>query len=94
MNRQNVLITGASSGLGFTMAKLYAEQGKNLALCARRIENLEKLKSDIATINPDVMVAIRCLDVNDHDAVFTVFKEFEQDLGHIDRVIVLSLIHI
>ena len=88
MNRQNVLITGASSGLGFTMAKLYAEQGKNLALCARRLENLEKLKSDIATINPDVTVAIRSLDVNDHDKVFTVFKEFEQDLGHIDRVIV------
>ena len=88
MNRQNILITGASSGLGYTMAKLYANKGKNLALCARRIEKLKTLRDDIATINPKVKVSIRALDVNEHDQVFEVFKDFEQDLGHIDRVIV------
>ena len=88
MNRQNILITGASSGLGYTMAKLYANKGKNLALCARRIEKLETLRDEIATINPKVKVSIRALDVNEHDQVFEVFKDFEQDLGHIDRVIV------
>lgn len=88
MNRQNILITGASSGLGYTMAKLYANKGKNLALCARRIEKLKTLRDEIATINPKVKVSIRALDVNEHDQVFEVFKDFEQDLGHIDRVIV------
>ena len=88
MNRQNILITGASSGLGYTMAKLYANKGKNLALCARRIEKLETLRDEIATINPKVKVSIRALNVNEHDQVFEVFKDFEQDLGHIDRVIV------
>ena len=88
MNRQNILITGASSGLGYTMAKLYANKGKNLALCARRIEKLETLRDEIATINPKVKFSIRALDVNEHDQVFEVFKDFEQDLGHIDRVIV------
>jgi len=88
MNRQNILITGGSSGLGYTMAKLYANKGKNLALCARRIEKLETLRDEIATINPKVKVSIRALDVNEHDQVFEVFKDFEQDLGHIDRVIV------
>lgn len=88
MSRNNILITGASSGLGFTMAKLYAHQGKNLALCARRLERLEELKAEIAEINPDIVVSIRTLDVNDHDQVFAVFKQFADDLGHIDRVIV------
>lgn len=88
MARQNILITGASSGLGFTMAKMYAQQGRNLALCARRVERLEELKAEIATINPKVKVFIRSLDVNDHDQVFEVFKEFAQDMGQIDRVIV------
>ena len=88
MKRQNILITGASSGLGFTMAKMYAEQGRNLALCARRVERLEELRDEIATINPGVKVFIRPLDVNDHDQVFEVFKAFAEDLGHLDRVIV------
>lgn len=88
MSRQNILITGASSGLGYTMAKMYAQQGKNLALCARRTDRLEELRDEISTLNPDVKVFIRALDVNDHDKVFEVFKAFVEDLGHIDRVIV------
>lgn len=88
MNRQNILITGASSGLGYTMAKMYAAQGKNLALCARRVERLEELREEIAKTNPDVKVFIRSLDVNHHDQVFEVFKAFANDLGHLDRVIV------
>lgn len=88
MSRQNILITGASSGLGYTMAKLYAQQGKNLALCARRTEKLDELKAEIAELNPNVTVSVRALDVNDHDQVFEVFKAFIEDLGHIDRVIV------
>ena len=88
MTRKNILITGASSGLGRTMAKMYAAQGRNLALCARRTERLEELKAEIQTINADVTVSIRALDVNDHDKVFEVFKLFADDLGHLDRVIV------
>jgi len=88
MNRKNILITGASSGLGYTMARMYAEQGRNLALCARRVERLEELKAEIASISPDIVVSIRPLDVNDHDQVFEVFKLFADDLGHLDRVIV------
>ena len=86
--RQNILITGASSGLGYTMAKMYAEQGKNLALCARRIDRLEELRNEIAETNPNVKVFVRSLDVNNHDQVFEVFKAFADDLGHLDRIIV------
>ena len=88
MSRNNILITGASSGLGRTMAKMYAAQGKNLALCARRVERLQELSEEIASINPQVKVYIRSLDVNDHDQVFEVFKAFAKDLGHLDRIIV------
>jgi len=88
MTRQNILITGASSGLGYTMAKQYAAKGRNLALCARRVEQLEELRSEINKINPDVRVFIRPLDVNNHDQVFDVFKAFKQDMGQVDRVIV------
>jgi short-subunit dehydrogenase len=86
--RKNILITGASSGLGKGMAIEYAKMGRNLALCARRVERLEELKTELLAINPDIQVLIKSLDVNDHDAVFTVFDEFNQEMGQLDRVIV------
>ena len=86
--RKNILITGASSGLGHGMAVEFAKQGCNLALCARRVERLEELKAQLEGINPDIKVFIRSLDVNDHDAVFSVFKAFRDDMGTLDRVIV------
>ena len=88
MQRKNTLITGASSGLGYEMALQLAAKGYNLALCARRLENLEKLKTEITQKFPNVKVAIRELDINNHDAVFEVFKLFKDDLGGLDRVIV------
>jgi len=86
--RKNILITGASSGLGRGMAIEFAKMGRNLALCARRVERLEELKAELLSINPDIHVLVKSLDVNDHPAVFQVFNEFKQELGQLDRVIV------
>ena len=86
--RQNILITGASSGLGKGMAMEFARKGRNLALCARRLDRLEQLKEELLAINPNIKVLVKSLDVNQHDDVFTVFNEFKAELGTLDRVIV------
>lgn len=86
--RKNILITGASSGLGRGMAREYASRGRNLALCARRIDRLEELKQELQAAYPNVKVVVRALDVNDYDQVFEVFRAFTEDLGTLDRVIV------
>lgn len=88
MIRQNILITGASSGLGKGMAVKFAAMGRNLALCARRLENLEVLKAELERDHPEIKVSVKALDVNDHDQVFEVFKAFKKEMGTIDRVIV------
>lgn len=83
-----VLITGASSGLGEGMAWEFAARGYNLALCARRQEQLEQLQAAIRQAHPSVDVRIQTLDVNDHDAVFRVFDAFNEQFGRLDRVLV------
>jgi short-subunit dehydrogenase len=88
VTRKNILITGASAGLGAEMARQFAAKGRDLALAARRTENLDGLKAEIAAKHPGVRVVVRALDVTDHDAVFTVFGEFRDELGGLDRVIV------
>jgi short-subunit dehydrogenase len=86
--RQRVLITGASAGLGRGMALEFAAGGRDLALCARRLDRLEALRDEIGRRHPGVRVAIRALDVNDHARVFTVFRELAGELGGLDRIIV------
>lgn len=87
-HRQNILITGASSGLGAGMARLFAAHGRNLALCARRQERLDDLKAELRLAHPGITVRTRVLDVDDHDRVFQVFRDFRDELGSLDRVIV------
>ncbi|MFK5583868.1 SDR family oxidoreductase [Serinicoccus sp. LYQ131] len=86
--RQNVLITGASSGLGEEMARQFAALGHDLALCARRTDRLATLREEILTAYPGVRVVTKALDVTDDEQVFTVFEEFRAELGTIDRVVI------
>ncbi|MGP4715062.1 SDR family oxidoreductase [Psychrobacter sp. T6-6] len=94
LNRQQVgkgktvLITGASSGLGEGMARLFAKLGYNLAICARRTDRLEQLKSELTAQYPDIRIEYRALDVSDYDAIFQVFAAFTEDFGSIERVVV------
>jgi short-subunit dehydrogenase len=86
--RQKILITGASSGLGAGMARAFAAKGRDLALCARRTDRLDDLKTELAARHPGIRIAVAALDVNDHEQVPTVFATLSDELGGIDRVIV------
>ncbi|WP_237569506.1 SDR family oxidoreductase [Mycolicibacterium lacusdiani] len=88
MTRQKILITGASSGLGAGMARQFAAKGRDLALCARRTENLKELKAELTAKYPAITVAVASLDVNDHEQVPKVFEALSEELGGIDTVIV------
>jgi short-subunit dehydrogenase len=82
------LITGASSGLGAEMARQFAARGDELVVCARRLERLEQLREEIVAQHPRATVVVRSLDVDDHDAVFRVFREVDEEVGGLDRVVV------
>ena len=85
--RKTILITGASSGLGAGMAREFAKRGRDLALCARRVERLETLRDELVR-NHSVRVAIKAIDVTDYDQVFDGFRAFHAELGTLDRIIV------
>jgi short-subunit dehydrogenase len=88
VTRQKILITGASSGLGAGMARAFAAKGRDLALCARRTDRLDELKTELSQRYPNIKIAVAALDVNDHEQVPKVFAELGDELGGIDRVIV------
>ena len=78
------LITGASGGIGSDLAKLFAKDGYNLILIARRLEKLNELKSEIET-NFKISVSVLALDLSVQDAPktlydFTVSNDFTIDV--------------
>lgn len=86
--RKSIIITGASAGLGEEMARQFADLGYDLGLCARRAERLEDLRESLLAAVPGLRVETALLDVTDPAAVFAVFDDLAQRLGHIDRVVV------
>ena len=61
------LITGASSGIGYSMAKELSSRGYDLILVARRKTRLNKLKSelegDVQIISLDISSTFNCMDL-------------------------------
>ena len=47
MDYRTALITGASSGMGRSVAKRLAREGTTVVLCARRVPELEALAKEI-----------------------------------------------
>ena len=70
MRKSNVVIIGASSGLGAGMAREFARRGHDLALCARRLDRLQALKEELEAAHPGVRVLGEVLDVTAHARVF------------------------
>lgn len=55
MTQKVILITGASSGIGFDAARVLAKQGHKIYAAARRTDLMEPLKSDgVVTMHMDV----------------------------------------
>jgi len=61
------LITGASSGIGLELARLFARDGYDLALVARRLDRLEQLKGELERRH-GVRVHATLADLADPDA--------------------------
>lgn len=62
------LITGASAGLGSEFARLFVKDGYSVVLVARRKENLEKLKTELKTLNSSVEILVHDIDLGVPDA--------------------------
>lgn len=61
----HALITGASSGIGRSMALSLAQRGHELFLVARRLDKLEVVSSEIKSQFPSTVVHLIPMDVND-----------------------------
>lgn len=84
---ENVIITGATKGMGRSIAIAFAKQGTNLAICSRNIEELLILREKLSKINPEIKIVIRQTDCSIKDEVLAFAGLAEQELGFISVII-------
>jgi short-subunit dehydrogenase len=80
------LVTGASSGIGYELAKLFAEDGKNIVVVARSQDRLEKLKTEIEN-KSGTKVIVLVKDLSKPDAPQEIFSELEKKNINVDVLV-------
>lgn len=83
---KQIVITGASGGIGAEIARLSAARGANLVLLARSVDKLEQLKKDLEAKH-GVKVLVFRLDVADTEKVREVFEGIYAAIGEIDILV-------
>jgi len=83
---QTILITGASSGIGASCAKVFAPTGAKLILAARRREKLQQIADEL-TKEFGTSVYLLELDVRDRQAVETAINTLPEPWKNIDILI-------
>ena len=84
MYTKTALITGASSGIGMAIAKIFAKNGINLILCGRRQERLDTLKDELNSL---CNIHILNFDVRNKKDVFLKIKSLPKVFSTIDILI-------
>lgn len=81
----NIIIIGATSGIGKALYEHYANQDYRVAIIGRRTHLLEKLRQD----HPSNTV-IATADVTNQEEIAQAIKSLQQELGRVDMSIVCS----
>jgi short-subunit dehydrogenase len=85
MRDKNIVITGASSGIGAYLARELADRGAGVGLLARRQDRLEELAEELRQRGGKV--AFAAADVTDPEALHRALDSIAEELGGVEGVV-------
>jgi len=83
---KNVLVTGASSGIGEACVRAFAREGSNIIFCARNIEKLKYLENQIVKMYK-VKTHIGQVDVRQYENACSFLSSIPDELAKVDILI-------
>lgn len=84
----HVLITGGSSGIGLSLARLALEEGAKVSIVARNKSRLEAAKNQLSALSlNNIQVEVYSCDCTDSNAFADCFDSAEKALGPVDLLI-------
>ena len=82
---KNVLVTGGSKGIGLAIAELFADEGANVAICARSADDVTRVVKLLTA--KGVKAWGRAIDVAAPDALKAWIEGAAGELGGIDTIV-------
>ncbi len=82
----NVVISGASKGIGLAIAKKYAGAGHNVAICSRSMEKLQSAKAEIKSLKGGDVYILRT-DVSKKEEVLAFAEFCLKELGQVNILV-------
>ena len=83
MDKKNVIIIGASSGIGRELAKIFSEKDFTVGITARRLELLSQIAKEL----PGESV-IKHMDLADTDEAINTLEELTDEMGEVDIIVI------
>ncbi len=81
------IVTGASRGIGFAVAKAYACEGARVAVCGSREETAQKAVQELQKLCPGAQFLSVGVDVSDADAIRAMVARVMERWGKIDILV-------
>ncbi len=83
--RRVALVTGASAGIGRSVAEELAQLGYLVVGCARRTERLEQLSFELAEQGLEFVP--KTCDLRSENSIVTMFEDIQKEFGGVDVLI-------
>lgn len=81
------LVTGATRGIGFATAKLFAQEGAHVFLSGRSAEALAEVQSNLLSCLPGAQISTLMLDVSVAESVRDAFQSLFKQTKRIDILV-------
>ncbi|SDE75790.1 SDR family NAD(P)-dependent oxidoreductase [Halorientalis regularis] len=83
---QTAIVTGASQGIGRSIAERFADDGADVVICSREQEKVDEVAEGINAEDGGECLAIEC-DVTERDAIEALVEATVEEFGGVDILV-------
>lgn len=83
----NIVITGASRGIGKAVAARFVREGWHAAICSLHADRIAQAKTDLLEINPDARILAEAVNVSNKEEIMAFADKVKQVLGQVDVLV-------